>query len=152
MGAIARNDKQVTLIYSSNTRVGKRAIAYLNGIDKKFLDIDISKTKVSDTQWVEIADALGVKVGDLIDKKELDFGTETTADFGTNDWLKILQKNDKVLSYPILIKGNITRQIVSSTELLEFYGVDSAGLEQSPSNNIDLDIERTTDNENFIEK
>ena len=152
MGVIARNEKQLTLIYSSNTRVGKRAYAYLNGLDKKFLGIDISKTKVSDTQWVEIADALGVKVGDLVDKKELDLATENTADFGTNDWLKIIQNNDKAIEFPIAIKGNITRQIVSSTELLEFYEVDSAGLEQSPSNNTEPDIERTTENENFIEK
>ena len=152
MGVIARNEKQLTLIYSSNTRVGKRVYAYLKGIDKKFLGIDISKTKVSDTQWVEIADALGVKVGDLVDKKEVELDTESTAEFGTNDWLKIIQNNDEVISLPIVIKGNVTRQVVSSTELLEFYEVDSAGLEQSPSNDTPPDIERTTEGENFIEK
>jgi len=152
MGVIARNEKQLTLIYSSNTRVGKRVYAYLKGIDKKFLGIDISKTKVSDTQWVEIADALGVKVGDLVDKKEVELDTESTAEFGTNDWLKIIQNNDEVISLPIVIKGNVTRQVVSSTELLEFYEVDSAGLEQSPSNDTPPDIERTKEGENFIEK
>src|SRR5690606_13439553 len=117
MGIIARNDDQLTFIYSSNTRVGKRAFAYLKAMDKKFLDIDISKTKVSDTQWVEIADALGVKVGDLVDKKEVELATESTTEFGTNDWLKIIQNNDKAIGFPIVIKGDITRQIVNSTEL-----------------------------------
>ena len=152
MGQIARDEKQLTLIFSSNTRVGKRAYAYLEGLDnKRFLAIDISKTKVPDTQWVEIADALDIPIGDLVDKKILELDTDTD-EFSPDDWLKILQKNDKALYYPIAIKGNVTRQIVNSTELLEFYEVDSAGLEQSPSNDTPPDIERTTQDENFIEK
>jgi arsenate reductase-like glutaredoxin family protein len=152
MGVIARNENQLTLIYSSNTRIGKHTLSYLTGMDGKYLDIDIAKTKVSDTQWVEIADSLGVKVGDLVDKRELDISTESSSEFGTNDWLKIIQNNDFVISRPIVIKGKITKQIDNPTEIMEFFKVDSAGLEQSPSNDTQPDIERTTDNENFIEK
>src|SRR5690554_888165 len=101
MGVIARNENQMTLIYSSNTRVGTHALSYLTAIDGKYLAIDLAKTKVSDTMWVEIAEALGVKVGDLVDKRKLDLDTTATKDFGTNDWLKIIQKNDSVISKPI---------------------------------------------------
>lgn len=152
MGVIARNDKQLTLIYSSNTRVGRHTLSYLSGMDGKFLDIDIAKTKISDTQWVEIADALGVKVGDLVDTRELDISSENTSEFGSNDWLKIIQNNDFVISRPIAIKGKITKQIDNPPEIMEFFEVDSAGLEQSPSNDTQPDIERTTDKETFIEK
>jgi len=152
MGVIARNDNQLTLIYSSNTRVGRHTLSYLTGMDGKFLDIDIAKTKVSDTQWVEIADSLGVKVGDLVDTRELDLKAASTAEFGTNDWLKIIQNNDFVISKPIVIKGKITKQIDNPPEIMEFFEVDSAGLEQSPSNDTPPDIERTTEKENFIEK
>lgn len=152
MGVIARDDKQLTLIYSSNTRVGTHTLSYLAGIDGKYLAIDLAKTKVADTQWAEIAEALGVKIGDLVDKRELDLSSESTAEFSSNDWLKIIQKNDSVISRPIAIKGNRTRQIDNPTEILEFFEVDSAGLEQSPSSGTDPDIERTTENENFIEK
>ncbi len=153
MGQIARDENQLTLIFSSNTRVGKRVYAYLKGLDdKKYLAIDISKTKIPDTQWVEIADALDIPISELVDKKILDMDSDSTSNFGPNDWLKIIQKNDKALYYPIAIKGKVTRQLVSSTELLEFYEVDSAGLEQSPSNDTPPDIERTTGDENFIEK
>lgn len=152
MGIIARNDNQLTLIYSSNTRVGTHTLSYLTGIDKKYLAIDIAKTKVGDTMWVEIAEALGVKVGDLVDTRELDIDSESTENFGTNDWLKIIQMNDFVISKPIAIKGNRTKQIDNPPEILEFFEVDSAGLEQSPSDNKDLDIERTTEKEDFIEK
>jgi arsenate reductase-like glutaredoxin family protein len=152
MGVIARNDKQLTLIYSSNTRVGTHTLSYLAGIDEKYLAIDLAKTKVSDTQWAEIADALGVKIGDLVDKRQLEIDNESTENFGSNDWLKIIQKNDTVISRPIAIKGKRTKQIVNPPEILEFFDVDSAGLEQSPSKEANLDIERTTDTENFIEK
>ena len=152
MGIIARNDKQLTLIYSSNTRVGTHTLSYLAGIDEKYLAIDLAKTKIGDTMWVEIAEALGVKVGDLVDKRELDIDSESTSDFGTNDWLKIIQNNDFVISRPIVIKGDRTMQIDNPTEILEFFEVDSAGLQQSPMDEKDLDIERTTEDEDFIEK
>ena len=152
MGVIARNEKQVTLIYSNNTRVGRHTLSYLAGTDGRYLSIDLAKTKVSDTQWAEIADALGVKIGDLVDKRELDLSSDSTAGFSSNDWLKIIQNNDSVISRPIVIKGKRTKQINNPTEILEFFGVDSAGLEQSPMDDGELDIERTTDTENFIEK
>lgn len=152
MGVIARNERQLTLIYSSNTRVGRHTLSYLTGMDAKYLAIDLAKTKVSDTQWAEIAEALGVKIGDLVDKRELDLSSESTAEFSSNDWLKIIQNNDSVISRPIAIKGKRTKQIENPPEIMEFFEVDSAGLEQSPSNDTDPDIERTTENENFIEK
>src|SRR5690606_30003037 len=152
MGIIARNENQLTLIYSSNTRVGTHTLSYLTGIDKKYLAIDIAKTKIGDTMWVEIADALGVKVGDLVDTRELDIDSGATENFGTNDWLKIIQNNDFVISRPIAIKGQQTKQIETPTEILEFFEVDSAGLEQSKVEEKDLDIERTTKNENYIER
>lgn len=152
MGVIARDEKQLTLIYSSNTRVGTHTLSYLTGIDERYLAIDLAKTKVSDTQWAEIADSLGVKIGDLVDKRTLDIDVQSTAEFDSNDWLKIIQKNDSVISRPIAIKGKRTKQIGNPTEIMEFFEVDSAGLEQSPSNDTQPDIERTTEKENFIEK
>lgn len=78
MGVIARDDREFTLIYSHNTRVGKHALAYLQGIKEKLNAVDISKTKVSDTQWTEIAKALNCKVGDLVDKRLVNIETLLT--------------------------------------------------------------------------
>lgn len=152
MGVIARDDRQLTLIYSSNTRVGTHTLSYLTGIDEPYLAIDLAKTRVADTQWAEIADALGVKIGDLVDKRQLEIDAETTENFDSNDWLKIIQNNDSVISRPIVIMGTRTRQINNPPEIMEFFEVDSAGLEQSPSNDTQPDLERTTEKENFIEK
>lgn len=151
MGIIARDENQLTLIYSSNTRVGRHTLSYLVGIDKPYLAIDLAKTKIGDTLWVEIADALGVKVGDLVDKRQLDMDEDSVDDFGTHDWVKIIQKNDMVISQPIAIIGNRTKQIKNPPEIMEFFGVDSAGLEQNPLDPEDNDISRTTRGEKFID-
>ncbi len=152
MGIIARDENQITLIFSSNTRLGAHTLSYLRGIDKKYLPIDLAKSKIGDTIWVEIAESLGVKVGDLVDKRALDIDTTVTEKYGTHDWIKIIQNNDSVISRPILIKGERTQQIENPTEVLEFFEVDSAGLEQSQIREEDIDIERTTKGENFIER
>jgi arsenate reductase-like glutaredoxin family protein len=152
MGIIARDDRQLTLIYSSNTRVGTHTLSYLTGINDKYIAIDLAKTKITGTQWAEIADSLGVKIGDLVDKRELDIKSESTSEFTSEDWIKIIQNNDSAISRPIAIKGKRTMQISNPTEILEFFEVDSAGLEQSPTGSKKLDIERTTENEDFIEK
>lgn len=152
MGVIARNENQLTLIYSSNTRVGRHTLSYLAGIDQPYLDIDISKTKVSGTQWAEIAKALNVRVGDLVDKRQLNMDVESTDKFDDHDWITIIQKNDMVISRPIAIMGNRTKQIANPPEIMEFFKVDSAGLEQSPADNKSIDIERTTKDENFVDR
>ncbi|WP_164905168.1 arsenate reductase family protein [Aequorivita ciconiae] len=151
MGVIATNENQLTLIYSSNTRVGRWTLSYLEGIDKPYLAIDLCKTKVADTQWVEIAEKLNVSVGDLVDKREMEIEVENTSDLDDNDWIKVIQKNDKVISYPIAIMGNKIKQIINAPSIMDFFEVDSAGLEQSPAEGNTLDIERTTDDETFIE-
>lgn len=148
MGVIARDDREFTLIYSHNTRVGKHALAYLQGIKEKLNAIDISKTKVSDTQWAEIAEALHCKVGDLLDKRLVE--VEDTSNFGTTDWLKILQNNDEVLAHPIAINGKTTKQITNGSDVLKFFGVDSAGLEKTMHTE-EPTIEKTTNGEDFIE-
>ena len=147
MGVIARDDREFTLIYSHSSRVGKHALAYLQGIDDKLNAVDISKTKVSDTQWTEIAEALNCKVGDLIDKRLLE--GEDTSDYGTDDWLKILQNNHEVLSHPIAIHGDKTKQISNGPDVLKFFGVDSAGIEKNMHTEAP-NIKKTTSGEDFV--
>lgn len=129
MGIMARSDKQFTLIYNTNTRVGSHALAYLQALEDKLLAIDISKTKVSDSQWVELAEAMHKKVGDLIDKRKVE--ADNTNEFNTTDWLKILQKNPDVLQHPIAINGDKTVQLENGPDVLAFFGVDSAGMEKT---------------------
>ncbi|PVW13207.1 arsenate reductase family protein [Marixanthomonas spongiae] len=148
MGEIARDDRQLTLIYSSNTRVGKHTLSYLQGIDEKVEAVDISKVKVTGTQWVELAKAMGKSVGDLVDKRIMEEKGTDTSDFDTDDWIKILQNNNEVLTQPIAIKGEKTMQIENPPNIMNFFGVESAGIEKTMHTE-KPNIEPKTEDENF---
>jgi arsenate reductase-like glutaredoxin family protein len=146
MGVRSTNKRLFTLIYHPDTRIGKNTLAYIQAMDDKLLVIDLSKTKISDTEWVEIAEALHKKVGDLVDTTKLN--AKGTSEFTTDDWLKIIQKNPHIISHPIAINGTKTKQIKMETEVLNFFGVDSAGLEKTMHTE-DPTISSTTKEENF---
>mgnify|MGYP003635436511 CR=1 FL=1 len=148
MGGIARDDRQLTLIYSSNTRVGKHTLSYLQGIDEKIEAIDISKVKVTGTQWVELAKAMGKEVGDLVDKRKMEDKDTNTSEFGTDDWIKILQNNNEVLTQPIAINGKRTEQIENPPDVMNFFGVESAGIEKTMHTE-KPNIAPKTEDENF---
>jgi arsenate reductase-like glutaredoxin family protein len=129
MGIIARDHKQLTLIYSSNTGMGAKVHAYAQAANEKLLAIDIAKTKVSDSQWAEIACKLGVSLGDLLVFPASQ--KPASEAYSTDDWLKILQHDDRVLEKPIIINGDRIKQLESYTSMLEFLGPDSAGIEKT---------------------
>ena len=148
MGVLARDDKQFTLIYSSNTRVGKHTLSYLQGIEDKVHRVDISKVKVPGTQWAEVADAIGKTIGDLVDKRILEDDNTDTSDFDSDDWIKILQNNDEVLTQPIAINGKKTMQIKNPPDVMNFFGVESAGIEKTMHTE-KPNIKPKTEDENF---
>jgi len=131
MGILARDDKQFTLIYSSNTRVGKHTLSYLQGIKDKVLAINLAETKVADSVWAELADSMNVKIGDFVDKRVLNEDVDTTSGFSSDDWLKIINNNDHVITQPIAINGDKTQQITNPTDVLKFFEVESAGIEKT---------------------
>ena len=69
MGVISKNKRKATLYYNSASSIGKQCYGYVQASKKKVLGIDISKTKVTGTQWVELAENLNLKVKDLIGMK-----------------------------------------------------------------------------------
>ncbi|WP_216066182.1 arsenate reductase family protein [Pseudotamlana agarivorans] len=147
MSILARDKKQLTYIYSSKSHLGKQVLGYIQGIDKKVETIDIDKEKLGDTIWVEISDQLNVAINKLFSIEGADYGN--TEDFDTEDWLKILNKNTELLQKPIAIVGKDVKQIVNRSEILEFFGVDSAGFEKKPSGESPT-TSSTTEDEKFV--
>ncbi|SFZ92355.1 arsenate reductase [Flaviramulus basaltis] len=150
MTILARDKKQLTYIYSSFSHLGKQVLGYVEGIDKKVEVIDIAKQNLGDTIWVEIAENLGLPISNLI-TTENDYVSSigNTNDFNTDDWLKIINKNPKLLQKPIAIKGEEAMLITHRSDILKFFGVDSAGLEKG-LNGEPPTISSTTKDENFI--
>ncbi len=122
MSALATNDRQLTLIYSSTSSLGKQTLGYVQAAGNKIQTLDITKSSLGDTAWVDIAEGLNKPLGELLSGDQ--------ADFDTNDWLKLLKKNPGLLEKPIAINGEKYLQVDTPSEVLKFFGVDSAGLEK----------------------
>jgi arsenate reductase-like glutaredoxin family protein len=133
MGVISTDNRKITIYYHSENSIGKQAYAYVKSSEKKLHAVDICKTKVTGTQWAELASKLGKNISDLINKDHPGF-TETygedSAIMEQHDWLKILENEPKLLKYPIVIDGENYLQIKSAAEFKQYIDPDSAGLDK----------------------
>lgn len=105
MGTIATDERKTTLFYNSETSLGKQTYSYVYGLDKNSQAIDISKTKVTGTQWATIAEKLKMPISNLINTEHPDFSAEYTDTKSLNekDWIKVLHAHPKCLKAPVLI-------------------------------------------------
>lgn len=133
MSVLATNKRQFTLIYNSETSLGKQTLGYVESAGDKIHTVDISKTKLGDTAWVSIAEGLNKPLSELFAKDLPDLPDVNASDFSTNDWLKLLQKNPSLLQKPIAINGDAYMQVETPSKILRFFDADSAGLEHRKS-------------------
>ncbi|MFD2550557.1 arsenate reductase family protein [Bizionia sediminis] len=123
MGTIAKNKREVKLYYNSNNSLGQQAFAYVQATNKDVLAIDISKTKVTGTQWTELAKNLDLAVADLVDKKHPNFkeayGSEPV-NLKETDWIKVLQSEPTCLKGPVLINGSRHYLIKTPSEVSKY--------------------------------
>lgn len=116
--------------------MGKQTYAYTSASKKDLLGVDISKTKVTGTQWATLAKGLNMRISELVASEHPDFikkyGKETL-DMSQHDWLKILEHSPQFLKYPIVIDGEDYIQIKSAAEFKKYIEPDSRGLEKSKS-------------------
>lgn len=133
MGVISKHDNKITLYYNSETSLGKRTLPYIKSAEKDLLAIDISKNKVTGTQWTEIAEGLNLKVADLVDKKHEQFISshgDSPIVMDTNSWIKVLQNQPETLAFSIVINGSSFHAIKSPAEFIKFISPDSAKIEK----------------------
>jgi arsenate reductase-like glutaredoxin family protein len=133
MGSIAKDSRQITFFYNSESSLGKQVNAYVNSAEKDVLGVDIIKTKVTAKQWSEIAEGLGKNISDLIDQNHPDFKSaygEESIDLEEKEWLRLLEKNPSVLVNPIAINGNRYIDLDSAAAFKKYIDADSAGLEK----------------------
>nr|WP_321228201.1 ArsC/Spx/MgsR family protein [uncultured Psychroserpens sp.] len=123
------------IYYSSKSSIGKKTLAYLKASHKDLLDIDITKTKVTGTQWKEIAQNLDVTIDNLVDKNVMDFTAykDSNADLSETDWIKVLNNNPEVLTYPIVILGKDFYQIHNPSEIEKLLEPNSKGIDEKKS-------------------
>lgn len=127
MGVISTNKNEIKLFFHSESSIGKQIQAYVQASEKKILTIDISRTKVTGTQWAELATGLGLPISSLINKEHPDFTQlyGKHVDLKEEDWLKILENNPKVLTAPVAIIGERYVQLHSPSDFIKYIEPDS---------------------------
>lgn len=105
----SENKRQITLYYNSKSELGKKTYAAAHAGKLDLLGIDISRNKVSGTQWVKIADKLNKNVTQLIDQEHSVFknlyGKESVI-ITEEDAIKIIQSHPEIIVFPIAVRGN----------------------------------------------
>ncbi|MBC6998356.1 hypothetical protein [Cytophaga sp. FL35] len=150
MSVISTDENLLTLVYSSKSHLGKQVLGYVQGAGDDLRSIDIAETKLGHAMWVTLADGVGKNLGELfsLDNTETP-DIEDSDSFETDDWLKLIDNNPELLQNPIAIKGKTFKQVTSRSEVLQFFDVDSAGLEKKNMGE-DPTTSSTTKGESFI--
>ena len=135
MTSISTDKNEIKLYYSSESSVGKQTYAYLSASNKDILAIDITKTNVTGTQWKYIAEQLNLSSGDLVNQEHTNFTRkiDKSNEISETDWIKILNKQPEVLTYPIAIIGKRYYQIKNPSDVEKYLEANSEGIEpQNP--------------------
>lgn len=127
MGVISTDKNEIKLYYNSDSSIGKQIHAYVLASERKIFAIDISKTKVTGTQWAELAKGLNFSISDLINRDHPNFtkNYDKNIDLEEHDWLKIIENNPAVLTAPIAIIGELYVQLHSPSEFIKYIEPDS---------------------------
>ncbi len=126
MGVLSENERQLNLYYYPGHKLSKEALAYAESSDAKLNAVNIEKTKITGTQWVELAEMLGVKVTDFLEKDHPAFKEkfDKETEVGTEDAVKILQNNPELLVYPIATRGKKAIYVKMMTDILKLTKAD----------------------------
>ncbi len=120
MGEIATSKRQITLFYNSNSVRAKKTIAFARASGLAVQEVDISKTKLTGTQIVELAEKLFLKVSELVNQEHPNYHSLTEPhEFSTDDWIKTIQHNPQILKQPIALNGDRSLLIETPTDILK---------------------------------
>jgi len=124
---ISKNHNQINLYYHPEHRLAKKCIAIANANKAKVLAIDISKTRVSQTDWSEIARILNTSVVNLVDLEHeavtSKFGK--TPDVDEFSALKIIQNNPEVIHSPIALRKDKVVVADTARDILKLQDSDT---------------------------
>lgn len=124
------NKRQITLYYDSTTQLGLKTYAAAQASNLDLLAIDISRNKVSGTQWVKLADKMHKNVTELLDQKHNVFkglyGNDEVI-LTEEDAIKIIQKHPETLIFPIAVRGDRCIQCKNPGDIHYLFDPDSKG-------------------------
>ncbi|TXD85199.1 hypothetical protein ESY86_01245 [Subsaximicrobium wynnwilliamsii] len=132
MASISTHKNMIKIYYSSESSIGKQTYGYVNASFKELLGIDVTKDKVTGTQWKDIAEHLDIPISGLIDKEHPLFteNYDKDANLDQDGWIKVLNNHPEVLNYPIVIMGNKYMQIRNPSDIAKHLDPNSQGIDE----------------------
>lgn len=134
MGVLAKSERQLLVIFHSDSELGKQCKATAQASNADTLTIDLKKTKITGTEWAEIAKMLGKDVFDLIQQDHPDFkekyGTEKVS-LDEHDAIRVLENNPQVLYFPIAIRGEKALQASKTADITKLFNPDTGEIEKN---------------------
>ncbi|WP_111310016.1 hypothetical protein [Confluentibacter sediminis] len=132
MGILAIDDKELIYIYSDQSDLGKKVLAYAQSSDKALRVINIEKESISDSIWLEIAEMVDKPLSELFSLELLDDDKkDNIPNYDTDDLLKIFKKNPSLLQHPIAINGKKAISINDRFDFFTFYKKDGSNFDKS---------------------
>jgi arsenate reductase-like glutaredoxin family protein len=124
---ISKSTRQINLYYHPDYPLSRKCLAIAEANKAIVYPIDISKTKISQTDWSDMARKLNVSVVDLINIEH----EAITSKFGKVpeldefSALKIIEKHPEVVEKPIAIRGNKIIRAKQANDLLKLQNTDT---------------------------
>jgi len=127
---LLKNPNQINLYYNPQTETGKKCLAIANANKSIVNPIDITKTRVSQTDWSQMAEMLNNTVQDLIDETSDFVKEKTNGDLDLDDFaaLKIIQNNPEVVKKPIAIYKDKIVMANHENDLLKLQSPDTGDI------------------------
>lgn len=114
------SQREIILIYVSDTVRGKKTLAYSKTKELPVREIDLLKDKLTEEQVAEIAAKLKLPIAGLVDQEAPYFKTHFShLDLSDTDWLTLIQKNPLILKQPIGIHGDRVVLVETPTDILK---------------------------------
>jgi len=118
----ANTDNEITLIYNSTEKVGKKILAYIQAENLPVHNVDLVHEKLSPTHWADLSARMNIPVRDFVNTESADFIQKfpDVNDLSDNDWLTVLVNNPDVLKAPIVMKGDKIVMMSNAQDMLRF--------------------------------
>lgn len=123
MGVIATKDNQLNLYICNKDSLTKKVIAMAHSTKKELNIVDVCKTRLTGTEWLELASKSGLNVFDFIQTHHttyLDLYQKNGVSMDEESAIKILNSHPEVLVYPIALKGKKAVLCKNETDILQF--------------------------------
>ena len=107
MPELASSEREITLYYNPEKPNSSKTLSYAKGQGYVLRDINIITNIFTGTQLEELASKLKITIEELVNKEHIEYDERYyNSNFSENDWIKVLQKNSKLLKEPIAIRGH----------------------------------------------